>query len=404
MRYFTYEAYDRGKVLHRGRIRARDEHDVEVLLRGEGLEVDRVTPAKVQVSPTALLRGVGSKDRIEFTQNLVALLKARRIQLPEALEIVHQQTEHPLLRQAIDDMQVRVRTGRLLAPALREHPRIFDRRFVSMVAAGEESGLLVRMLEDLVLEMKRDDTIVGKIKRMLVQPAVLFFAVVLITIVMTQFVLPQVADVFDQLGFDLPLPTRMLLAAADLVRAAWLPLGTLFVALCIAIPVLWKRREVRERVDPIVLRIPVVGPVLQAAAVGRFTRTFAALLAAGTPLPEALSLSGETAGNSAISRVAEEARGAISNGLALQTTFREAGSFPPNVVGFMAVGVSAGALPEQMRFAGEAMQTRFDDRMDTLLEVMPHVLLAVFLSLALFVAAALYWPILLAATRMGQAL
>src|SRR5262249_4013659 len=234
-------------------------------------------------------RSVPARELILFSRQLETMLDAG-LPLLSILESLHGQATHPALRAAIDRVRADVERGSTLTDAMRRHPRCFPEMLVNLVHAGEEGGLLVPMLDRLATLLEHEEETRQRIRSATFYPALVIGELVLAFGVLVRFVLPRFASLFRNLGADLPLPTRILIALSDGIErhGLVLMLATLLLATG---GILWPRTDRGpERIDGWLLRIPLFGPIFLKGAMARFARVLAALVDGGIPVAQGLAI------------------------------------------------------------------------------------------------------------------
>ena len=339
------------------------------------------------------------KDITAFTREMSALLGAA-IPIPQALDGLGEEEEIPALKAVVLKISESVRKGASLSSALDEHPRLFSKLYVNMVRVGEEAGALQKVMADLADLLEHEDEVRGEVKAAVAYPLfVLGFGIVTVIVLLT-LVLPRLFTMLQEMLTDLPLPTLILLKVSGFLHSYWL---AFLIGVGAAVATLrWYIRTPRgaELCDRAKLRIPVLGSVFQAAALGRFARTLGTLARSGVSLLPALKIVENTIGNrvlaAQIALVAEDTRG----GHSLATPLRKLGIFPRTVVQMIDVGEETGRLDEMLLRVAEIEERHMRARTKTLISLLAPLLIVVVGSLIGFMVIAILLPIF----RMSRAI
>src|SRR6185503_479177 len=233
---------------------------------------------------------VTTRDLILFTRQLETMLESG-LPILSALEILHQQTVHPVLKEAIDRVRADVEQGSTLTEAMRRQPRSFPAIFVNLVHAGEESGLLTQMLDRVGGLLEYEEETEQRIRSATFYPILIVGELILAFGVLVKFVLPRFASLFRNLDTELPLPTRVLIGISDFFDKQWF-LALFLIGAAVTAGVVWLRTEKgRRTVDGWIIFAPIFGPIFQKSIMSRFARVLAALVASGIPIVQALQIS-----------------------------------------------------------------------------------------------------------------
>lgn len=335
---------------------------------------------------------VATRDLILFVRQLETMLEAG-LPILSALEILHQQTTHPVLKAAIDRVRSDVEQGSTLTEALRRHPRCFPAVFTSLIHAGEEGGLLASMLDRVGGLLEYEEETEQRIRSATFYPTLIVAELCVAFIVLVKFVLPRFASLFRNLDAQLPLPTRILIGASDFFDRWWYLLimaGIVAAAAAIA----WSRTAGgRRRIDGWILRAPVFGPIFQKTIMSRFARVLAALVAAGIPILQALAVARGVAGNRIVEEEVERMRDGVTAGMGLAEAVQGRDVFPPLVVKMLAVGQETGAIDKMLVRVARYFDRDVDYAVKNLSTAIEPVLLAVLGAAVLFTALAVFLPL-----------
>ncbi len=425
MNVFRYRAIQVDGAMVEGRLEAEDRRSALRLLGQRGLYPSRLelcsgngahapapatarTPdpaakkARVAVAPAAPSRTGGRVRRRQvtaFTREMSALLGAG-IPIPQALTTLGEEEESPALHDTLLAISDAVRRGAPLSGAMEEHPRLFNRLYISMVRVGEEAGALPAVMADLAGLLEHEDEVRGEVVTAIAYPAfVLAFGVVTVVILLT-VVLPRLFGMLQEMLEVLPLPTRVLLGVSEFLHGNWPWCLAALVATMYGCRRYLGTPDGALAMDAFKLRIPVLGPVFRASAVSRFARTLGTLARSGVSLLPALRIVEETIGNRVlarqIARVAEETRGGDS----LAAPIRKLGLFPRGVVQMIEVGEESGRLDEMLLKVADIEERHMRARTRTVISLLAPVLILVVGAIVGFIVIALLLPIF----RMSSAI
>jgi general secretion pathway protein F len=353
---FAYRAADRAGRTVDGVMEAYDANAVVERLHREAFYPLRVEPAGEQGQLGRRLFGaprVPGRDLLDFTQQLATLVEAG-LPLERALVILGDVAASRRLRQIVQDVTQSVRAGSTLADALGRHqPRPFSRLYVNTVRAGERGGVLELALRRLAEHLEAARELREAIVSALIYPALLLVVGTGAVIFLLTFVLPRFAVILADLGQALPLPTRLVLGASEVLLAYWWAIAAVVLAVAVAWQTAARSDAGRLRLDAGLLALPVAGEVLRKVEVGRAIRTLGTLLSSGVPLLGALDVTREGAGNRVVANALAAVHGGVKRGEGLARPMADTGAFPPLVVHMVRVGEETGRLDDMLgRVAG----------------------------------------------------
>ena len=389
---FLWEGKDkRGKTL-KGERSAKSQTLIRAELRMQG-----ITPSRVRKKPKPLFGSAGkritSKDIAVFTRQLATMLNAG-IPLVQSFGIIGAASENPRQQKLINTIRVDVESGATLAEALSKHPVYFDELYVNLVESGESAGVLDQVLENIATYKERIESIKGKIKKALFYPATVIAVAILVTAILLIFVIPQFESIFQSFGADLPAFTRLIVNLSESMQSyGWIYL-ILIVGGIMGIIALKKRsRGFAHFLDRASLKIPVVGAVLEKAALSRFARTLATTFAAGVPLVDALKTVAGATGNIVYSDATLQIRDDVATGHQMQLAMQQTGLFPPMVIQMTAIGEEAGSLDAMLLKVADFYEEEVNNTVDALSSLLePFIIILVGVIVGSIVVA-MYLPI-----------
>lgn len=346
MAIFSYRARDTLGQTVVGSVEAENEAVVVRQLREKGLFVIDVHPAqgRFAINPKrTFLRRIGKRDLSVFCRQLATMLGAGLPIVP-ALQILARQAENKVLRQSIEEILRSLEGGETFHEALGRLQGLFPPIMVHAVEAAEVGGSLDETLEELAAHLEREHELEEKVKSALTYPAIVVSAALAVLIILLTFVLPAFQNMLDALGVPLPLPTLVVMGVSRALRRGWFILIFVTGVLVYAAYRVFKIESARYRMDGILLKLPVFGPLHQKVVLSRFSRTLGTLLRSGVPILQAMEVVRRTVGNRVVAEAVARAQESVRDGKGIVGPLEESGLFPPIVIGMIAVGEETGAL------------------------------------------------------------
>lgn len=401
---YVYRVRDRNGRVISGAIEAENQMAVASKLRGMGYVVIDISEKKEAVGFggfSFIKRGVKTKDITVFARQFATMINAG-VSITKALAILTEQTESPTLKTVINQIQKDVEGGLSLSEALTKHPQVFPPIFVNMTRAGEAGGVLDEALIRIAEHFEKDMELKGKIKSALSYPlAVLGLALVLV-FAMIIFIVPIFVGMFNQLGGQLPLPTKILLALSGFIRGFWWLLGGALFGLVFAYRQAKKNPQALFIIDSTKLKLPVFGILTQKMSLAKFTRTFATLIASGVPILQAMDIVADTAENAVITKAVKEARASIKEGETISKPLSTSKVFPPMVVQMIAIGEETGALDTMLNKVADFYDSEVTATVESLTSMLEPILM-MFLGLSVGgILISIYMPMFQIITLIGK--
>lgn len=356
MPVFRYKAKDSGSAVKSGEIEAGSVQDAADILHKRGYTVISLDAAKALRSRR---ESVGTDDLVVFSRQLATMIESG-ISLVQALAILSEQAEKKSFKSVIGSMRQDIEEGSSFSEALAKHPGIFPEIFRSMVQAGEASGMLEEILERLAVYIEKSAALRRKIISSLIYPAVVISMAVIITAVLLLKVVPTFKAIFDILGGQLPLPTKILIFTSDLLRHNILYVIIAAAAAFFLFRKYYATQKGRYAVDKRMLSLPVFGKLAIKVAVVKFSRTLATLVKSGVPILNSLEIVARIAGNKVVEEAVLSARKSIREGEPIAGPLSSSGVFPPMVVRMIGVGEQTGELEKMLTKIADF----YDDQVD----------------------------------------
>lgn len=397
LKKYEYQVRDRQGKVQTGQIEAQNEALVAKRLREMGLSPVAITEVKTgglntEIKIPGLSDRIALKDIAVMSRQLATMI-ASGLSLLRALTILAEQTENKTLAGLVDRVRVDVESGSSLSAAMAKHPKAFPPLMVNMVKAGEVGGFLDTVLESVAKNFESEVKLRAKIKSAMTYPVVVFSIALLAVTGMLLFIVPVFENMFTNLGGELPLPTKILVGMSTGLRVGAIPL----IILIIVGIVLWKKNRqnlgFREKVEPLFLKAPVFGTLVQKIALSRFTRNLSSMLRAGVPILQALDIVGEVSGNIVVERGANDVRESVRRGNSLAGPLAQHPVFPPMVVQMMAVGEDTGALDSMLDKVADFYDQEVEATTDALTSLIEPLMIAVLGAIVGGMIVALYMPI-----------
>ncbi|MFQ5431918.1 MAG: type II secretion system F family protein [Nitrospinota bacterium] len=358
----------------------------------------RITPISLKPKPKDLLEGLGGggpteKDIVIFVRQFSTMIDAG-LPLVQCLEILGGQAPNVIFAKAINDMRSRIEQGETFADALRRHPKIFDDLFCNMVEAGEVGGILDVILGRLAAYIEKAAALKSKVKSAMVYPIAIMVIATVVTTFLLVFIIPSMAEMFMEMGGkELPAVTRSVITISDALINNWYIFAGTPIVIYFIVSKIYKTNKGRLAIDKLLLRLPVVGMLIQKIAVAKFSRTMSTLISSGVPIIEGLEITAKTAGNRVIEDAVLDVIDDIKQGKGLADPLRLQGVFPPMVVQMIDVGEHTGALDAMLSKIADFYDSEVDDAVDALTSLMEPMMMVVLGIIVGYIVIAMYMPI-----------
>jgi type IV pilus assembly protein PilC len=388
---FHWEGTDRKGNKVKGKSMATTEAAVRADLRRQGVVPSRIR--KQRPRPFSRSAKITTGDIAVFSRQLATMLAAG-IPLVQAFEIVGTGHDNPAMQKLILGIKADVEGGSALAEALAKQPLYFDDLFVNLVESGEQAGALEVLLDKIATYKEKTEALKKKIKKALTYPAAVLVVAFVVTTILLIFVIPAFEDLFQGFGADLPTFTRMVIDLSVFVRSNGailaIGIGSAFGAFFY-----FKKRSraMRHFLDRMMLKIPVLGPIMQKAAIARYARTLSTMFAAGVPLVEALESVAGATGNIVYEQGVLVMRDEVATGQRLQQAMENTGLFPNMVIQMIAVGEESGSLDDMSSKVADFYEEDVDNAVDNLSSLLEPMIMAILGVLVGGLVVAMYLPI-----------
>jgi type IV pilus assembly protein PilC len=386
---FAWEGRDKKGALVKGKSVAPDEQTLRAELRRQGVAASRIRKQRQIAKGGKINPG----DIAIFSRQLATMLAAG-IPMVQAFEIVGAGNEKTAMRKLILDVKADVEGGTSLHEAIGKHPLYFDDLFVNLVEAGEQAGALETLLDKVATYKEKTEALKKKIKKALFYPAAVLVVAVLVTTVLLIFVIPQFQSLYKGFGADLPAFTLFVIGVSGFVQHKGIYLAIVVGGAIFAFGYFRKRsRAMREFLDRLSLRLPVVGPILRKAAIARYARTLSTMFSAGVPLVEALESVAGATGNIVYENAVMRMRDEVATGQRLQRAMENTGLFPNMVNQMIAVGEESGSLDEMSGKVATFYEAEVDNAVDSMSSLLEPLIMLILGVLVGGLVIAMYLPI-----------
>jgi type IV pilus assembly protein PilC len=385
---FLWEGVDRNNRQVRGEMKAASETVVTSNLRRQGIRVTKIKRQSFRGG-----KRVSERDVTFFTRQLATMLKAG-VPLLQSFEIVARGHSNARFSRLMMDVKGRIEAGSSLADAFRQYPAHFDQLFCNLVAAGESSGMIDAILDRLATYKEKILALKSKIKSALFYPSAVVAVAIIVVWVIMIFVIPAFKEVFANFGASLPAPTQFVIDISDFVVSWW---WAAFLAIgggIFALTFMVKRSDtVRFTMDRLLLKLPIIGEILEKATIARWTRTLATMFAAGVPLVESLDAVAGAAGNKVYANATRRIQTDVSTGSSLTNAMTSTQLFPNMVLQMVQIGEESGSLDAMLTKVADFYEREVDDAVAALSSLL-EPLIIVFLGVVVGgLVVAMYLPI-----------
>ena len=392
MPLYQYKAIDASGKFISGSLDAGNANDLE--LRLEKMEMDLVTYKQKEHGADLFGRNkIGRRDLINFSFYLEQLVRAG-VPILEGLADLRDGEENPTFRDVITGLIEAIEGGNSFSQALELYPKIFDEVFVSLIRVGERSGKMAEVLVDITETLKWQDELLAKARKIIMYPLVIGTLVMSVIMFMMIFVVPDIMEAIVALGGEIPIETRVLMATSNFLANYWYlvisaPFATYFV-----IRYFYKTSsKARFKIDGMLLKVFLIGPVSEKIKISRFTRYFSLMFASGITVLDAINLSKAVVSNTVLEDGIDRAWQQISEGSSISEAFKNIGIFPPLVVRMLRVGESSGQMDKSLNNVSYFFDRDINDSIEKMEPVMQTSLMATIGIIVLWLALSVLGPI-----------
>jgi len=374
---FAYSAISIDGLETVGEVHAPDLEAAREQLRIRGLLAHtlRELPASGEEGLRTAFKKIKPRSMQIFSRQFATMIEAG-LNIVASLVILEEQTDDVYLAEIISELRADVEGGLLLSQAMARHPKVFNELYVSMVQAGEASGMLDNVLDRVADQIEKETKLKRRVKGAMIYPTVVFTFATLVLVAMLMFIVPIFAKIFTELHGQLPFLTRVVVNASDLLRQRWYIIFPL-VGFMVWGTLRYKKSESgRQKWDQIKLRIPLkIGEVVLKITMARLLRTLATLVAAGVDIIKALEISGSTAGNWLVEKALTEARIKVQEGVPIAEPLTNDPLFPPMVSQMVKIGEETGELEKMLSKIADFYEDEVDSAIQSLTSIIEPIMM-----------------------------
>lgn len=393
MATFNYKVVDRDGKNKKGTIEASNRDGAEKKLKADGYTIMSLTEQSSPLAGGFFKKKVKSKDLAVFCKQFSSVIRAG-VTIISALELMGDQIENPTLRKAIMDAKTYVEKGGTLSDAMRINPSIFPPIMINMVAAGEMSGNLEVCLDRLTEHFEKDNALASKIKGAMTYPIVVFIVMIAVVIVVMVMVIPNFTSMFEEMGTDLPLATRIMVALSNFIIHKWWLLIIIVAAIVVGVKA-FKRSPVGEQLFAnIGLKAPIFGNLNIKSACSRFARTMSTLMASGISMIDAVEQVAKMMDNKIIRDGLLDAKTQVAKGVPLSKPLKDMEMLPPMLSAMTKIGEETGDIEEMLSKVADYYDEEVEAATNALTAAMEPMIMVVLALIVGMIVAAVYGPIM----------
>ena len=397
---FVYKGKDKKGVASKGEINALSEAAAKVALRKMGIRV-----LSIKKKPKSLFsaksKPITTTDICFFARQMSTMLNAG-VPLVQSFDIIGKGHENPSMSELILGIKDNVEAGDTFGEALLKEPLHFDALFCNLVEAGEQAGVLESLLDKIATYKEKSESMRAKIKKALTYPIAVIAVAFIVSAVLLIFVVPVFDEVFASFGAELPGFTQMVVRMSEWMQVNWwIVIGSVFGFSKIYGFFFKRSKEFRDFIDRTMLKMPIIGEIIEKSAIARFARTLATMSAAGVPLIEALDSVAGACGNIVYYNAVKEMQAAVSEGQSLQFSMVQANVFPHMAIQMVAIGEESGAIDGMLDKVADYFEEQVDNLVDNLSALMEPFIMVILGTLVGGLIVAMYLPIFSMGAAVG---
>ena len=389
---FVWQGKDKAGKKTKGEMQSASAALVKAELRKQGILATKVS----KKGPSLGLGGGGKikpMDIALFTRQMATMMRAG-VPLLQAFDITAGGIEKESMRDLVGKIKNEVASGSTFADSLRQHPDYFDDLYCNLVASGEQSGALETLLDRIATYKEKTEALKAKIKKAMNYPIAVVWIAIIVTVILLVKVVPQFEEVFQGFGAELPAFTQVVINISEVIQNYWhIVLGVLIIGGFMIKRTLKSSKTARDTLDRFVLKLPIIGEILDKSAVARFGRTLSTTFAAGVPLVDALDSVAGAAGNVVYANAARKIKEDVSTGQQLQFAMKSSGIFPAMAIQMVSIGEESGSLDEMLDKVATFYEEEVDNMVDGLTSLMEPIIMSVLGVLVGGLIVAMYLPI-----------
>jgi type IV pilus assembly protein PilC len=378
MPVFTYRGTNKTGATVQGERTAGTKAEVKATLAREQINVSKLSEKGKEFNiPSFGGSGVDSKELAIFTRQFSVMIDAG-LPLVQCLEILAGQQENKTFQKILNGVRGSVEGGATLSTSMKQYDKVFDALYYNMVEAGETGGILDTILQRLSSYIEKNVKLKRAVQSAMIYPIAVMSIAGGVIILLLWKVVPIFTQLFNGLGVDLPLPTRIVIGMSNFVGSIYgFIIAAFFAAGLFALKSWYGTPAGRMAIDTIILKIPLVGPLMRKIAVARFTRTLGTLISSGVPILEGLDITARTSGNAVVERAITQTRKAVEAGRSLVDPLKDTGVFPGMVTQMIGVGEQTGAMDAMLQKIADFYEDEVDAAVKDLLTAMEPIMIVV---------------------------
>jgi type IV pilus assembly protein PilC len=388
---FVWEGINQKRVVAGGDIDAPTLAQARALLRQRGVRV-----TKIRRKPKPLFSGGKTVKPVDisFASRQMATMIGAGIPIAQTLKAIGKGHENGAMEKLMLDLGKEVESGTALSVGLSKHPVHFNRLFVSLVEAGEESGKLDTMLDRVATYNEKLEAIKSKVKSAMMYPIIVLFVSMLVTLLLLLFVIPQFEALFQGFGADLPTLTRIIVDMSEWMQQYWYLFVGGMLAAGVGFMFAYRRSEKMQfAMDRSILKLPVFGAILKKSALARFSRTLSIIFGAGVPLVDGMNTVGAATGNRVYQKAAGEVKHDISTGRSLESSMATTKVFPNMMLQMVSSGEESGELEMMLDKVADFYEREVDDAVEALASLIEPIMIVILGVIIGTIVLAMYLPI-----------
>ncbi len=392
---YIYTAVGKDGKKIKGTISATNESRARILLKEQGIVPTKIAKQTVLNKDIEINIGGGVKPRdlSVFCRQFQSILKAG-VTIVEALEMLAGQTENKSFAKAIRETKVSVQKGSTLAEAMQEHPKIYPPILINMVEAGEVSGSLEVALERMGTQFEKSAKLKGLVKKAMIYPVMILVVAFLVVIAMSILVVPQFAEMFEDMGTEMPAMTAAIMAFSDFVIHKWYILLLIIAVLAFFISLFVKSENGKAILGRISIKLPIFGKLVVKSTAASFARTISTLVSAGVPISDALEITARSMNNVLFKDALREAKRQVEQGSNLSYPLEACGLFPPMVSQMIRIGEETGNVDGMLTKAADYFEEEVEITTGSLTSLIEPLIIVVLGVIVCFLVLALYMPMM----------
>ena len=393
MAQFNYKAIDKSGKARKGTVDAADREKATEKLKMEGLSVTELKDAGDGRNGFTIKKKVKARELSVLCKQMVSILNAG-VTVITALDMLSEQMDNKVLKAAVIEAKLHVEKGGNLSDALRLNPNVFPPIMINMVAAGEASGSMETSFDRLAIHFEKDDALKGKIKGALTYPIMVMIVAVIVIIVVMIAVIPNFVTMFADMGTQLPLPTRIMMAGSDFVLHKWYILILVIAAIIFGVKAFLATDAGQLTWAKIAINAPIFSNLVIKSNAAQFARTLSTLMAAGIPMLDAIEQVAKMMDNKIFRDGLMNTKTQVAKGLPLSKPLRDMEVFPTMLVQMVKIGEETGNIEDMMDKVANLYDREVDLATESLTQAMEPLTMVVMAGIVGMIVAAVYGPIL----------